>query len=134
MEWYDIIIGIIGVLGGVSGIVSIYHAKSNKDTIDIQNMKKMLDAAKELHDEVVKDRDSIKKEFSEYKDSTMKYVADFKGRFEKFEKRLDLAENDILLLKKIILNAYRCQYPPNINDCPVIKEYERTHQEIKQLN
>lgn len=131
MEWYDILIGIIGVLGGVGGIVSIYHAKSNKDTIDIQNMQKMLDAAKELHDEVMKDKDAIKKEFSDYKDSTKIYVADFKDRFIKLEKRLDIAEDDILLLKKNILNAYRCPYPPNIKDCPVIKEYERTHQDIK---
>lgn len=126
MEWYNILIGIIGVIGGVGGIVSLYHAKSNKDTIDINNMKKMLDAAKELHEQVVFDKDAIKKEFEDYKTSNMKYIADFKVRFGNLEKRLDLAEGDILLLKKNILIAYRCSYPPNIQDCPVIKEYERT--------
>lgn len=131
MEWYDILIGIIGVLGGVGGIVSLYHAKSNKDTIDIQNMKKMLDAANELHDKVVSDRDDIKKEFEDYKRDNMKYVAEFKDRFAKTEDRLDKVEADNMMLRRNILTAYRCPFPPSVKDCPVIQDFEHTHIECQ---
>jgi hypothetical protein len=45
MEWYNILCLVLGALGGTAGLVSIYHAKSHKDTIDINNMQEMLDEA-----------------------------------------------------------------------------------------
>lgn len=137
MEWYGIlatVLGAIGGIGGIGGIISIYTAKSNKDKIDISNMQDMLNAAHELHDKVVADKDSIKKEFDDYKEDTMKYVAEFKERFRKNEERLDKAELNILSLQKTIFSAYRCPFPKNIMDCPVLKDYEREHQADKCNN
>ena len=51
MAWYDILIAIIGSVGGIGGIgafiITIYNAKSNKTTIDIGNVTKMLDESRE---------------------------------------------------------------------------------------
>lgn len=130
MEWYGVlatVLGAIGGIGGIGGIISIYTAKSNKDKIDISNMQDMLDAAHKLHDDVVAEKESIKKDFEDYKSDTMKYIAEFKERFKKTEDRLDKAEFDILSLRKIIFSAYRCPFPKNITDCPVLKDYEKTH-------
>lgn len=118
MEWYNILSIILGALGGTAGLVSIYHAKSNKQTIDISNMSSMLDEAHEMFDEMKKERDGVMKEFQEYKNETI-------SRFNKVEKRLDNAEEDVLKLKRSIYQGYRCRYPQRIEDCPVIKEYEK---------
>lgn len=125
MTWYEIIVGLIGVIGGSSGIISLYNAKANKQTIDIGNMSSMLDEAHKMFDEMKEDRDGIKQQFDEYKKEAMTYVADFKARFAKLEKRLDSAEGDVLNLKRSIYQGYRCKYPEKIEDCPVLKEYEK---------
>lgn len=125
MTWYEIIVGLIGVIGGSSGVISLYNAKANKQTIDIGNMSSMLDEAHKMFDEMKEDRDGIKQQFDEYKKETMTYVADFKARFAKLETRLDSAEGDVLNLKRSIYQGYRCKYPEKIEDCPVLKEYEK---------
>lgn len=125
MTWYEIIVGLIGVIGGSSGIISLYNAKANKQTIDIGNMSSMLDEAHKMFDEMKEDRDGIKQQFDEYKKEAMTYVADFKARFAKLEKRLDSAEGNVLNLKRSIYQGYRCKYPEKIEDCPVLKEYEK---------
>ena len=42
MEWYEIIISAVATLGGVGGFISIYKAKPEKTSIEVQNMKEML--------------------------------------------------------------------------------------------
>lgn len=118
MEWYNILSIILGALGGTAGLVSIYHAKSNKQTIDISNMSSMLDEAHAMFEEMKNERDGVTREFQEYKNETL-------TRFAKVEKRLDNAEEDVLNLKRSIYQGYRCKYPQHISDCPVIKEYEK---------
>lgn len=125
MTWYEIIVGLIGVIGGSSGFISLYNAKANKQTIDIGNMSSMLDEAHKMFDEMKEDRDGIKQQFDEYKKEAMTYVADFKARFAKLETRLDSAEGNVLNLKRSIYQGYRCKYPEKIEDCPVLKEYEK---------
>ena len=125
MAWYEII-GVLGGLGGLSAfLISLYNAKSNKQTIDIGNMKSMLDEAHKMYDEMKDEKDAINKDFHEYKEENMKYVAEFKERFKNLEARLDKTEDEVLNLKKSIYQGYRCKYPQNIDDCPVIKAYER---------
>ena len=43
MEWYNILVLLLGGFGGISGVISLYHAKSNKDTIDIKNLHSIIE-------------------------------------------------------------------------------------------
>jgi hypothetical protein len=123
MEWYEILVTVVGAVGGVGGIggvISIYMAKSNKTKVDIGNMQEMLNEAHKMYDEVRAEKNEYKQEFFEYRDKTNQYIEEFKERFSMIESKMDAFERTILL-------AYRCQYPENIKDCPVIKRYEETN-------
>lgn len=127
MGWIEISISVIGAIGGVTGLISLYHAKSKKQTIDISNMSAMLEEAHKMYDEVNKEREEVAADYRAYKEETMRYIGEFKERFTVLEKRLDKAEDDVLKLKRSIYQGYRCRYPAKIEDCPVIKEYEKAH-------
>lgn len=123
MEWYNILVAVVGAVGGVGGIggiVSLYMARSNKDKVDISNMQQMLDEAHKMYDDAKEAKEAYKKELWEYKEETNKYITEFKGRFSDIERKMDMFERTILL-------AYRCQYPENVKDCPVIRKYEETN-------
>lgn len=125
MEWYNIIAILIGALGGTAGFIGLYKAKSEKTTIDIGNMQSMLDEAHKMYDDMKVEKESVNQDYTEYKRETMQYITEFKDRFAKVERRLDRAEDAVFQLKGAIYRGYRCQYPINIEDCPVIKEYEK---------
>lgn len=126
MEWYEIVTIVLGALGGIGGIVSLYKAKAEKTTIDVSNMQEMLNEAHKMYDEMKGEKELVNKEFHDYKEENMKYITEFKERFAKVERRLDKTENIVLQLKGAVYQGYRCKYPTNIEDCPVIKEYEKT--------
>lgn len=126
MEWYNILVLILGAVGGVGGLVGLYKAKAEKTGIDITNMKEMLEEAHKMYDEMKEEKELINKEFHDYKEENMKYIGEFKDRFAQVERRLDKTENIVLQLKGAVYQGYRCKYPQNIEDCPVIKEYEKT--------
>ena len=42
-QWVDLLVLILGAIGGTGGIISIYHAKSKKDAIDIQNFHALIE-------------------------------------------------------------------------------------------
>ncbi len=120
MEWYNILVLIVGALGGTAGFISIYHAKSNKDTIDIKNMQEMLDAAHQLYDSINAEREEEQEAFKKYKEENMRYVSEFKARFKKLEDRLSESEEVILKLRSSIYSCYRCTLPSKIDECPVL--------------
>lgn len=124
MEWYEIIISAVATLGGVGGLISIYKAKPEKTSIEVQNMKEMLGEAHKMFDKMKEEKEAEHEAFEEYKKNNMEYVAEFKERFQKVEARLDKAEQFVFTLKSVIYRGYRCPYPPNIKDCPIIKAYE----------
>lgn len=125
MNWIEIIPLIIGFFGGTAGLVGLYKAKSEKTTIDVGNMQSMLDEARKMYNEMKEEKESVSKEFHDYKDETMKYISDFKNRFAEVERRLDKTENVVFQLKGAIYQGYRCRFPDNIEECPVLKEYEK---------
>lgn len=124
MEWYEIVISAVATLGGVGGFISIYKAKPEKTSIEVQNMKEMLDASHKMYDEMKAEKEEEQKDFKAYKDENMKYVSEFKERFRKLEDRLDKAESFVFTLKSAIYRGYRCPYPPSVEDCPIIKAYK----------
>lgn len=127
MEWYNVISIIVGALGGTAGFIGLYKAKSEKTSIDIDNMQEMLNEAHKMYDSAREEKNAVSKEFHEYKEETMKYITEFKGRFAKVEKRLDRTEEEVFHLKGAVYQGYRCAYPPKAEDCPVLKEYEKIH-------
>lgn len=126
MEWYNILVLILGAVGGVGGLVGLYKAKAEKTSIEVENMQSMLEEAHKMFNEMKLEKESVSKEFHDYKEENMKYIGEFKDRFAKVERRLDKTENIVLQLKGAVYQGYRCKYPQNIEDCPVIKEYEKT--------
>ena len=102
MEWYEIIISAVATLGGVGGFISIYKAKPEKTSIEVQNMKEMLGEAHKMFDKMKEEKEAEQEEFKAYKEENMKYVAEFKARFNKLERRLDDAENVVFRLKGAI--------------------------------
>ena len=125
MEWYEIVISAVATLGGVGGLISIYKAKPEKTSIEVQNMKEMLGEAHKMFDKMKEEKEAEHNEFEEYKKNNMTYIAEFKERFQKVEDRLDKAEQFVFTLKSAIYRGYRCPYPPKVEDCPVLKEYEK---------
>lgn len=107
------IVLLVGGLGGLTGIVSAvisgYHAKSNKDTIDISNFHQLIEEERT-------ERQHLAQEYREYKEEVNKKVDEVKRRFEKME-----ADNHKML--SAIYQAYRCRFPESTDDCPVIKMF-----------
>lgn len=124
MEWYEILISAVATLGGVGGFVSIYKAKPEKTSIEVQNMKEMLGEAHKMFDKMKEEKEAEHEAFEEYKKNNMEYVTEFKERFQKVEDRLDKAEHFVFTLKSAIYRGYRCPYPPSVEDCPIIKAYK----------
>lgn len=130
MEWYNVVLlllGGVGGIGGIGGFIALYKAKAEKTGIDIGNMQKMLDEARKMFNDACDEKEQVQKEFSDYKVENMKYIGEFKERFAKVEQRLDAAEDTIFDLTGAVYQGYRCKYPENVEDCPVIKEYEKKH-------
>ena len=110
MEWYNILVLILGGFGGISGVISLYHAKSNKDTIDIKNLHSIIEEER-------KEREDLSKEYYQYRQLVDQKVASVKKDFEELK-----AENKKMI--KAIYQAYRCTLPEKMHDCPVIKSFE----------
>ena len=110
MEWYNILVLILGGFGGITGVISLYHAKSNKDTIDIKNLHSIIEEER-------KERENLTKEYYQYRQFVDQKVASVKKNFEELK-----AENKKMI--KAIYQAYRCTLPEKLHDCPVIKTFE----------
>lgn len=125
MEWYNILVLIFGGGGILTSLVALYKVKSEKTGIDITNMKDMLEEAHKMFNAISEEKAKVQEEFDSYKKDNMQYIAEFKDRFARVEKRLDKAEEKVLTLQGAVYQGYRCKFPQNITDCPVLKEYER---------
>lgn len=107
MEWYNIVITIVSLIGGTGGFISLYTAKAKKDSMEIDNFKKMFDEAQE-------ERSNIRKQHSEYMEKTDRKIDRLEGKIDYMEKR-----NAIKM--RAINSAYRCKLPEKTEDCPVLK-------------
>lgn len=108
-EWINLAGLVLGLIGGTGGIISIYHAKSKKDTIDIQNFHALIEEER-------KERTILAEEHRAYKEEVNAKVAQVKQDFEKLRE-----ENQMML--RAIYQAYRCRFPEDIGDCPVISMF-----------
>ena len=90
MEWYNILVLLLGGFGGISGVISLYHAKSNKDTIDIKNLHSIIEDER-------KERETLAKEYYQYRHLVEEKVASVKKDFEELK-----AENQKMIMQIII--------------------------------
>lgn len=118
MEWYNILSLVIGGLGGTAGLIGLYKAKSEKTGIDIENMQQMLTESHKMYDDARAETKELREEFSAYKKETMKYIGEFKDRFNSVEDRLEKTE-------LAVFQGYRCPFPPKQDDCPVLQEFNK---------
>ena len=123
MNWTEI----LGLIGGGAGIVAlikagidIYNAKSVRTGVDISNMEKMLKDSMEREDK-------LESKFDEFRDESHKYVVELRGQISDCKGLISKLENRLNNFEKVVNTAWRCNFPPRIEDCPVIKEYERRH-------
>ena len=75
MNWYDIIVILFGAVGGTTGLISLYHAKSKKDTIDISNFHSLLEEERT-------ERKNLSQEYHEYKGIVERKVENVKKEFD----------------------------------------------------
>lgn len=123
MNWTEI----IGLIGGGAGIVAlikagidIYNAKSNRTTVDLGNMQKMLDDALQRND-------ALEKKFNDFVDKTHKYIEELRTAVVSRDDKIDKLDDRVNHMEKVVNVAWRCKYPDNVEDCPVIQEYEKRH-------
>lgn len=110
MAWYEIVTLLVGAFGGISGFISIYNAKSNKDTIDITNLSNMLEEAR-------KERDIMKQEHAEMKKDMQEHLDSLK------EELLNIEERERKHLASIY-RAYRCPLYDRQDQCPVLNTFD----------
>ena len=109
MNWVEVVVMVIGAVGGTTGIISLYHAKSKKDTIDIGNFHSLIEEERT-------ERKNLTQEYHEYKEIVERKVESVKREFD------ELRENNHKMLMSIY-QAYRCTLPEKMHDCPVIKAF-----------
>lgn len=123
MNWTEI----LGLIGGGAGIVAlikagidIYNAKSNRTTVDLGNMQTMLNDA-------LKRNNDLEKKFNEFVEKTHGYVEELRTAIVSRDDKIDKLDERVNHMEKVINVAWRCNYPDNVEDCPVIQEYEKRH-------
>lgn len=128
MEWYNILSIILGSGGFISVFISIYTAKSQKNSIDAETFKKFFDESQERYNEELKrNREEIelaKKEREEAKRSSEVYRKANDEKVALMEKKMDNFELRMNIKMRAINAAQRCRKWEKRDDCPVINTYE----------
>lgn len=79
---------------------------------EIENLKSFIGIANENYDR-------LSKQFDKYHEQVDKRIAFFKEKFDKMEQEKNA-------LEIATMQAYRCQFPPELSDCPVVKILKAT--------
>lgn len=106
MEWYNIVSLLVGSLGGIGGIMGIYTARAKKNSMEIDNFKKLFDETQETYKEAV-ERWNVERETLEKKISTLE---------------IDLRNQKRINAKKMnaLTSALRCKLYNTEDECPVL--------------
>lgn len=116
MDWTTILVAIIGsgVLSTILGaIINKRERKSKNDGIDISNLQSIVQT---LASRV----DAVEKKADEDREKAHGYITELREEIVSLRKQVNT-------LERVTTQAYRCKYPDNIQDCPVVKAYEAKH-------
>ena len=100
--------------------IDLYNAKASKTKVDVGNMQEMLDEAHKMYDEATERYNNLVSRFDSYKE-------DIEKKEEKRDAKISELISKFNKLERTVTQAYRCKYPENIQDCPVVKSYEEKH-------
>ena len=118
MVWYEIVVALLGAFGGLAGVAafikSFFMLGVDKDAKGIKNEHAEIENLKEFIKIANDNYDRLSKQFDDYHAKVDKRITFFKEKFDKLEQ-----EKEILDIAT--LQAYRCNIPPELMDCPVLK-------------
>jgi hypothetical protein len=120
MDWGSWIGGSAGLVALIKVGIDIFNARSNRNVVDISNMEKMLHDAMDRYEKLEQKFDKFQKESHTYVESLRSRISCMEGKIQGQEARMNNFE-------KVVNTAWRCKFPQNIQECPVIAEYEKRH-------
>lgn len=113
MDW----IAILGCVLGSTAFTTIINAIINRrernaktDGIDIANLTAMINTLSERMAKIEDKAEADRKEAHNYVKELRDEIIGLRGK--------------VNTLERSVTQAYRCRYPENILDCPVVKAYE----------
>ena len=132
MEWYEILIYVVGGLGGLAGIgafIKIFlFLKQDKKSKDIENEGKKV----ENEEKKVENQHNVVQDYQMLLNWLQDYIKEYKHEVDNkvAEVKIEVVgmRNEIDALKRVSSEAYRCSYPPTLEDCPVIKAMKASKQ------
>lgn len=107
MDVLSILAVIFGGGGLIGGGISIYNAKAKKNSLEIENFKKLFDEAQE-------ERENIRQQHQDYMKQTDEKI-------DRLEKRIDYSDKRNAIKMRAINSAYRCTLPKDTKECPVLR-------------
>lgn len=120
MEWISWVGGGAGIVALIKAGIDIFNARSNRNTVDLSNMEKMLNDSMARHSK-------LEEKFDKFQKDSHAYVESLRARIVGMETKINKQEIRMNNFEKVVNTAWRCKYPQNIQDCPVISEYEKRH-------
>lgn len=118
MVWYEIVVTLLGSLGGLAGVAafvkSFWMLRPDKESKEISNQHAEIENLKEFVKIANDNYDRLALQFDNYHKEVDKRITFFKEKFDQLE-----AEKEILNIATF--QAYRCQFPPELKDCPVLQ-------------
>ena len=123
MVWYEIVVTLLGSLGGLAGVAafikSFWMLRPDKEAKEINNQHAEIENLKAFIDIANQNYDRLSQQFDKYHQQVDARITFFKDKFDKMEQEKNA-------LEIATMQAYRCQFPPELNDCPVVKILKAT--------
>lgn len=118
MVWYEIVVTLLGSVGGLAGVAAFIKSfltiKQDKEAKEISNEHAEIENLKSFIIIANENYDRLSKQFDNYHQQVDKRITFFKEKFDKMEQEKNA-------LEIATMQAYRCQFPPEMMDCPVVK-------------
>lgn len=125
MVWYEIVVALLGSVGGLAGVAAFIKSfltiKQDKEAKEISNEHAEIENLKQFITIANENYDRLSKQFDNYHQQVDKRITFFKEKFDQLEQEkeaLDIAT----------MQAYRCKFPPELMDCPVLKILKEAQQ------
>lgn len=119
MEWINIIMGFLGG-GVVSGVLNLYTARPKKNSIEIENLRSVID---ELQDVIKQNAESSK----EYRKTTSEEISELKKEVKDLSLRVDIKH-------EAIYASSACTFIKSTDDCIVMKTFKKKCNECFNKN
>ena len=87
--------------------------KAKAQSVEVNNLVTVVNT---LTDRI----NNIEKKADEDREEAHKYITELRGEIVGLRSQVNT-------LERVTLQAYRCKYPDNIMNCPVVKAYEEKH-------